>query len=112
MASAREPRLHGADRHAQRERNLVVAQAVYLAQHHHALMVANELRAGNLIPGRTPLHQRGFAATDVGPADDALLFHEMQLPPRRRRSRPDRTKGNQPDNSFDYNRWPAGGPAR
>ncbi len=66
------------------QRLIAVAEQVHRELNHHALMVANELRAGHLIPGCTPLHKRGFAATDVGPADDALLFHELQLPPRRR----------------------------
>ena len=40
-------------------------------------MLGDEVRAGRFLTRCTALHQRGFAAADVGPTDDAGLLHRQ-----------------------------------
>jgi hypothetical protein len=57
------------------ERFVAVAEQVHRQLHNHALMLGDEFRAGELLAGRAPLHQRGLSAADVGPTGDARLLH-------------------------------------
>ena len=57
------------------QRFVAVAQEVHCQLHDHPLVLGNQLGAGQLLPGGTPLNERRFAAPDVRPTCDAGLFH-------------------------------------
>ena len=59
------------------ERFVAVVEQVDGQLHDHPLVLADELRAGDLVPGCTPLHERRFALTDVRPTRDADLLHAI-----------------------------------
>jgi len=57
------------------ERLVPVAQQVHRELDDHPLMLGNQLRAGGLLAGCTPLHKRRLAAADVRPCCDPSLLH-------------------------------------
>ena len=57
------------------ERLVAVAQQVDRQLHDHPLMLGDELGAGRFVARCAPLHERRFAAADLGPTDDARLLH-------------------------------------
>jgi hypothetical protein len=59
------------------ERLVVVVEQVQRELVHHALVLADELRAGVFVAGGTPLDQRRFAPADVGPGNGSNGFHRQ-----------------------------------
>jgi len=59
------------------ERFVSVVEQVDGQLHDHALVLADELRAGDLVPGCTPLHERRFALTNIRPTRDPDLLHAI-----------------------------------
>ena len=55
---------------------VAVAQQIDRELHHHALVLAHQLRAGHLVARCTPLHERRFAHADVRPIRGAGLLHK------------------------------------
>ena len=57
------------------ERLFAVAQQVDGELDDHALVLGDQLGAGRFVAGGTALHERRFAAADVGPTGDTRLLH-------------------------------------
>ena len=50
-------------------------EQVHRELHNHALVLADQLRAGKLFPRGAALNQHRLAPADVGPARNPRLFH-------------------------------------
>ena len=57
------------------ERFVAIAEQVHRQLNDHSLVFADQLGAGRLVARRTPLHEGGLPAVDVGPTRDARLLH-------------------------------------
>ena len=58
------------------ERFVAIAQQVHRQLDDHPLVLGHQLGAGGLVAGGAALHERRFAAADVGPTGNARLLHE------------------------------------
>ena len=57
------------------ERFVAIAEQVHGQLDDHPLVLGDQLGEGHLVAGRAALNERGFAATDLRPPDDARLLH-------------------------------------
>ena len=77
------------------ERLVAVAEQVHRQLDDHPLVLGDEFREGHLVAGRAALNKRGFAATDLRPADGPRLLHgdhSIEFRPRLWAKVPDRSK--------------------
>ena len=62
------------------ERFVAIAEQVHRQLDDHPLVLGHELGAGRLVAGGAALDQRGFAAADVRPTDNAAPASRPELP--------------------------------